>query len=110
MVIEDLDKHVFGVLSSCNPHVSEHFYGTSECFLFTFVPEFRIYKWHGENFYFIHGTEQDLSYGSGDGHAGLWLDADLNKGRTEECATFGNQPLVPSKDFIIRNLECWAFD
>ena len=43
------------------------------------------------------------------GKSGLWLDGDLNKGRTESCQTFGSPPLVPEEDFIIKTLECWTF-
>ncbi len=43
------------------------------------------------------------------GRPGLWLDSDLNKGTTDRCLTYGNSPLVPESDFIIKNLECWSF-
>jgi hypothetical protein len=109
IVIETLDMQVFGVFSSCNLEVSERFYGTSECFLFTFNPDFQVFKWNGVNFYFVKGNEDSLSFGSSNGNVGLWIDSDLNKGRTEQCLTYANPPLIPEKDFVIRNLNCWTF-
>jgi len=43
------------------------------------------------------------------GKFGLWIDGDLNCGRTDDCSTYGNPPLVEEKDFVIKTLECWAF-
>lgn len=43
------------------------------------------------------------------GKFGIWLDGDLYQGRTESCTTFGNEPLVPQQDFVVKTLECWAF-
>jgi len=43
------------------------------------------------------------------GKFGLWLDSDLNKGRSDECGTYGNPPLVSPPDFTIKTLECWGF-
>ncbi|XP_030027713.2 oxidation resistance protein 1 isoform X5 [Manduca sexta] len=36
LVIQDTDNNVFGALTSCALHPSEHFYGTGESFLFAF--------------------------------------------------------------------------
>ncbi|XP_039295641.1 nuclear receptor coactivator 7 isoform X3 [Nilaparvata lugens] len=109
LVIQDTDSNVFGGLTSCALKVSEHFYGTGESLLYTFTPEFHVYNWTGDNMYFIKGNNESLSIGAGDGKFGLWLDGDLNQGRTEACNTYGNDPLTPSKDFVIKTLECWAF-
>jgi hypothetical protein len=43
------------------------------------------------------------------GRFGLWLDGDLNQGRSQPCKTFGNDPLSPDEDFWVKTLECWAF-
>ncbi|KAK9870388.1 hypothetical protein WA026_007953 [Henosepilachna vigintioctopunctata] len=109
LVIEDTDNNVFGALTSCALQVSEHFYGTGESLLFRFSPEFQVYNWTGENLYFIKGNNESLSIGAGDGKFGLWLDGDLYLGRTEMCKTYGNDPLTPSLDFVVKTLECWAF-
>lgn len=100
---------VFGALTSCALHVSDHFYGTGESLLFRFTPHFQVYNWTGENLYFIKGNNESLSIGAGDGKFGLWLDGDLYLGRTETCKTYGNDPLTPKVDFVVKTLECWAF-
>ncbi|KAH6935084.1 hypothetical protein HPB50_003343 [Hyalomma asiaticum] len=60
------NEEVFGVLTSCSLRMSDHFYGTGESFLFTFHPEFKLYKWTGENGYFIKGNADSLAFGAGD--------------------------------------------
>ncbi|KAJ8951799.1 hypothetical protein NQ318_019772 [Aromia moschata] len=68
-----------------------------------------VYNWTGENLYFIKGNNESLSIGAGDGKFGLWLDGDLYLGRSESCKTYGNDPLTPKRDFVVKTLECWAF-
>lgn len=43
------------------------------------------------------------------GKFGLWLDGDLNQGRSQRCSTYANDPLAPEEDFVVKTLECWAF-
>ncbi|XP_022183710.1 oxidation resistance protein 1 isoform X4 [Myzus persicae] len=109
LVIQDTQNNVFGALTSCALKMSDHFYGTGESLLFTFCPDFQVYNWTGDNMYFIKGNNESLSIGAGDGKFGLWLDGDLNQGRTEACNTYGNEPLVNEQDFVVKILECWAF-
>ncbi|KAG5680738.1 hypothetical protein PVAND_010228 [Polypedilum vanderplanki] len=109
IVIEDTDHNVFGALTSCSLHVSDHFYGTGESLLFKFNPTFKVFHWSGENLYFIKGNPESLAIGAGDGKFGLWLDGDLNQGRSQSCSTYSNEPLAPQEDFVIKTLECWAF-
>lgn len=44
------------------------------------------------------------------GHNALWLDQELNHGRTQDCDTFNNEPLTGDgrQDFVIRSVEVWA--
>ncbi|XP_055386991.1 uncharacterized protein LOC129615681 isoform X3 [Condylostylus longicornis] len=109
IVIEDTEHNVFGALTSCSLHVSDHFYGTGESLLYKFNPSFKVFHWTGENLYFIKGNPESLSIGAGDGKFGLWLDGDLNQGRSQTCSTYGNETLAPQEDFVIKTLECWAF-
>ncbi|XP_014223381.1 TLD domain-containing protein 2 isoform X8 [Trichogramma pretiosum] len=109
LVIEDTQGNVFGALTSCSLRVSDHFYGTGESLLFRFSPRFQVFNWTGDNVYFIKGNNESLAIGSGDGKFGLWLDGDLYQGRTQSCSTYGNEPLAPSEDFVVKTLECWAF-
>ncbi|XP_043671039.1 nuclear receptor coactivator 7 isoform X9 [Vespula pensylvanica] len=109
LVIEDTEGNVFGALTSCALHVSDHFYGTGESLLFRFTPRFQAFNWTGDNLYFIKGNNESLAIGAGDGKFGLWLDGDLYQGRTQSCSTYGNEPLAPHEDFVVKTLECWAF-
>lgn len=43
-----------------------------------------------------------------DGHYGLWLDDNLEKGVSSSCPTFGNEPLSDEgKKFSILGVELW---
>ncbi|XP_041648710.1 oxidation resistance protein 1a isoform X2 [Cheilinus undulatus] len=110
MVIKDSDGQVFGALASEPLKVSDGFYGTGETFLFTFNPEFEVYKWTGDNMFFIKGDMDSLAFGGGSGEFGLWLDGDLYHGRSHSCKTFGNPMLSKKEDFYVQDIEIWAFE
>jgi hypothetical protein len=73
--------------------------------------ELRTYTWTGDNQFFINATKEFLSMGAGGGHYGLYLDADLNQGRSQKCATFNNEPLAGGikEDFRIQYVEVFGF-
>ncbi|XP_075743343.1 nuclear receptor coactivator 7 isoform X3 [Rhipicephalus microplus] len=109
LTVLDTEGAVFGVLTSCSLRMCEHFYGTGESFLFTFHPEFKLYKWTGENVYFIKGNADFLAFGAGDGQFGLWLDGDLFHGRSRRCKTYDNDVLSTKEDFVVKAIEAWGF-
>ncbi|CAG5124269.1 unnamed protein product, partial [Candidula unifasciata] len=80
---------VFGAYLSNTIRPNDTFYGSGATFLFTFYPTFKV---------------SDCV-----GHFGLWLDGDLNKGRSHTCATFCNDVLAKEEDFSILQLEVWRF-
>nr|XP_055041722.1 nuclear receptor coactivator 7 isoform X1 [Misgurnus anguillicaudatus] len=110
LVIRDMDNQIFGAFSTHPFRVSEHYYGTGETFLYTFCPEIKVFRWSGENSYFVKGNLDSLQIGGGGGRLGLWLDADLYHGTTSRCSTFHNLLLSSKQDFIVQNLEVWAFE
>ncbi|CAJ1078047.1 nuclear receptor coactivator 7 [Xyrichtys novacula] len=110
LVIKDMDNQIFGAFSTHPFRVSEHCYGTGETFLYSFCPEIKVYRWTGENSYFVKGNIDSLQMGGGGGQLGLWLDAELYRGTTTKCATFNNQPLSAQQDFNIHSLEVWTFE
>lgn len=58
----------------------------------------------------MKASKDSLSMGAGGGHYGLWLDADLNHGRSLRCQTFDNEPLAGDReDFNIQFLEAFGF-
>jgi len=109
LIIQDTDHAVFGALVSCPPAQSEKFLGTGESWLFTFFPSFKVYSWTGENNYIMRGGLNNLIVGSSEGMFGLWLDENFNQGRSQAVTTFDNKPLPGKEDFVINNIECWAF-
>ncbi|XP_070705590.1 nuclear receptor coactivator 7 isoform X2 [Pempheris klunzingeri] len=110
LVVKDMDNQIFGAFSTHPFRVSEHCYGTGETFLYSFCPEIKVYRWTGENSYFVKGNTDSLQMGGGGGQLGLWLDAELYRGTTTKCATFNNQPLSTQQDFNIHSLEVWTFE
>ncbi|XP_051037207.1 TBC1 domain family member 24 isoform X3 [Phodopus roborovskii] len=56
---------------------------------------------------FMAGGNDCLIIGGGGGQA-LYIDGDLNRGRTGHCDTFNNQPLC-SENFLISAVEAWGF-
>ncbi|KAM9583819.1 TBC1 domain family member 24 isoform 2-T2 [Trichechus inunguis] len=56
---------------------------------------------------FMAGGSDCLIIGGGGGQA-LFIDGDLNRGRTGHCDTFNNQALC-SENFLIAAIEVWGF-
>ncbi|XP_034846420.1 nuclear receptor coactivator 7 isoform X3 [Mirounga leonina] len=110
LVIKDMDNQIFGAYATHPFKFSDHYYGTGETFLYTFSPHFKVFKWSGENSYFINGDISSLELGGGGGRFGLWLDADLYHGRSNSCSTFNNDILSKKEDFIVQDLEVWTFE
>ncbi|XP_043239470.1 oxidation resistance protein 1-like isoform X1 [Amphibalanus amphitrite] len=108
MVVKDASDSVFGAVCTDPIRFGKHYYGTGESFLFTLRPQFRVYRWSGENQYFARGSTDCLEFGSGDGRAGLYVDEDLARGITEPCQTYNNDPLTVGKEFFITAVELWA--
>src|SRR2546423_8321845 len=54
---------------------------------------FKAFPYSGLNEFMIFFEPGFLSVGGGDGHYGLWLDDTLEKGISDTCLTFGNEPL-----------------
>lgn len=77
----------------------------------TSTPErirFKAFPYTGENDYSLFCQPEYLSVGGGDGHYGLWLDDNLNKGVSATCPTFGNEPLSDEgTKFDVLGAEMW---
>ncbi|XP_032714371.1 oxidation resistance protein 1 isoform X4 [Lontra canadensis] len=70
----------------------------------------QVFKWTGDNMFFIKGDMDSLAFGGGGGEFALWLDGDLYHGRSHSCKTFGNHTLSKKEDFFIQDIEIWAFE
>lgn len=108
LVIKDMHKKVFGAFSSDPFRVSKYCYGTGETFLFSFNHDLQLYRWSGNNSYFVSGNLESLQIGGGGDGFGLWLDADLYHGASFSCPTFNNVPLSTHEDFIVQDIEVWT--
>ncbi|KAM4841963.1 TLD domain-containing protein 2 isoform 4-T6 [Thomomys bottae] len=108
LLLRDQDGQMFGAFSSSTFRLSKGFYGTGETFLFTFSPQLKVFKWTGNNSFFVKGDLDSLMMGSGSGQFGLWLDGDLYRGGSHPCATFNNEVLARQEQFCIKELEAWA--
>lgn len=97
-------SHLSPINGTSNGNGNGHRSGTS-------TPEqirFKAFPFSGENDFVIFCQADYLSVGGGDGHYGLWLDANLFKGVSETCPTFGNEPLSEEgSKFDVLGVELW---
>ncbi|EED12383.1 oxidative stress response protein Oxr1, putative [Talaromyces stipitatus ATCC 10500] len=77
----------------------------------TSTPErirFKAFPYSGINDYMMFCETGFLSVGGGDGHYGLWIDDSVEKGVSDSCPTFGNEPLSDDgTKFDILGVEIW---
>eukprot|EP00735_Rhodelphis_limneticus_P003671 TRINITY_DN15171_c0_g1::TRINITY_DN15171_c0_g1_i1::g.30627::m.30627 TRINITY_DN15171_c0_g1::TRINITY_DN15171_c0_g1_i1::g.30627 ORF type:complete len:530 (-),score=86.80,sp/Q4V8B0/OXR1_RAT/39.52/6e-33,TLD/PF07534.11/9.6e-38,Mod_r/PF07200.8/0.0057,DUF4201/PF13870.1/0.029,Reo_sigmaC/PF04582.7/0.031,GLE1/PF07817.8/0.26,PCI_Csn8/PF10075.4/6.7e+02,PCI_Csn8/PF10075.4/0.49,FlaC_arch/PF05377.6/9.8e+02,FlaC_arch/PF05377.6/1.1,DUF972/PF06156.8/1.4e+03,DUF972/PF06156.8/0.51,Filament/PF00038.16/5.6 TRINITY_DN15 len=108
LVIRDSHGAVFGAFATERWHIDTRYYGTGECFLFTFAPEFTVHRWSHENSYFQLSDSTQLAMGGG-GNFALYLDSDLLYGNTGDCVTFNSKKLTSTNDFKCDCIEVWGF-
>ncbi|XP_047736312.1 GTPase-activating protein skywalker isoform X1 [Hyalella azteca] len=133
LLVRTTCDHVFGAYCSVawnNRNKRDEFgnkqtyYGTGETFLFSLRPVPAKHQWVGitqqkhnaalssvqhSAELFMHGDEDMITVGGGDGQ-GLFLDHELQFGKTEKCLTFDNPPLCPTGDFEIKVVEVYGID
>ncbi|PLN77367.1 TLD-domain-containing protein [Aspergillus taichungensis] len=69
---------------------------------------FKAFPYSGVNDYMMFCETGFLSLGGGDGRYGLWLDSSLEKGVSDACQTFGNEPLSDEgTKFDLLGVEVW---
>ncbi|ODV91159.1 hypothetical protein CANCADRAFT_117708 [Tortispora caseinolytica NRRL Y-17796] len=115
LAVKDTSGNRFGCYLNEPPQIPPNgrYYGNSECFLWLddVNDVFKVFPYSGLNNYIAYGEADYLSIGGGDGKSGLWLNSDLSKGVSDQCLTFGNEPLSrQGSSFNILGVEVWIVD
>ena len=111
IVVKDDDNNVFGAYASEEFTPSGKFFGTGECFLFTFYKENRIHVYNasGVNEHYLYADDKQIAFGCSDDYFSLTLENDFYGGYSKPTQTYKN-PVLNGKDkFIIIKLEVWCF-
>ncbi|KAG1728548.1 TLD-domain-containing protein [Suillus lakei] len=110
VVVKDARDAIFGVWMGDGLWLERGgYYGSGESFLWRYQrPSSKedgleegtldVYKWTGRNDYVALCEPGFISFGGGDGHYGLYLDASLLDGSSAPCPTFDNPVLCSRVD------------
>ena len=117
LVVRTTKGAVFGAYadSPWNIHqkqASPEFFGTGLARLFSIQgDDAKVYKWTSANEYvqFLDVSSKMVALGGGGGSFGLCIEQDFQKGSTDKCATFDNEPLCSEPSFDIVDVECYGF-
>ncbi|PRW57748.1 nuclear receptor coactivator 7-like isoform X2 [Chlorella sorokiniana] len=113
LVVRDFQRHVFGAYCSEPWRLDKRFFGTGETFVFTLEPRRAAWFWwwrrmaKEHNDYFQFCSNEAIAVGGSGGYA-LWLDADLTRGLSRNCTTFGNSSLAGQEEFQVGTVELWG--
>ena len=112
LVVKDEDGNVFGGYASEAWKPKFTFYGTGECFLFTFLKENRIkvYSSTAENDHYMYGDNDQICMGCSDDYFALSLRNNLLDGYSKETTTYNNESLNKKDKFTVVKLELWTFE
>jgi len=103
LLIKDNSNTVFGAYMPDNLHISTHYYGTGETFVFHWKPNFKKYEWTRENSFFLKGDRDCFAIGSKSGRSAIWFEDTLKYGRSEPTDTFENPTLCGKCNEIDQN-------
>jgi len=118
LVVQDTEDHVFGCYAPEAWQPCPRYYGSGEAFVFSYgllsgrssAPRPSVYPWTSKNSYFMHSDESGIAMGGGNGGHALFLDSDLLRGFSGPTDTFGNPTLANTLEFVVKDLEIWAFE
>ena len=111
LVIKDEDGNIFGGYASEVWQPKFTFFGTGECFLFSYFKENRInvYNSTGENEHYMYGDNDQICMGCSDDYFSLSLRNNLLDGYSKKTKTYNNECLNDKDKFTIVKLELWTF-
>eukprot|EP01026_Neomeris_dumetosa_P027596 TRINITY_DN22429_c0_g1_i5.p1 TRINITY_DN22429_c0_g1~~TRINITY_DN22429_c0_g1_i5.p1 ORF type:complete len:508 (-),score=60.56 TRINITY_DN22429_c0_g1_i5:441-1964(-) len=111
LVVRDSGGYIFGCFASEQWKVHPRYYGSGETFVFQVSPHLIAHDWFRQsqesNEYFQYAQSDCLGVGGGPRFA-IWLDGDLARGSSGQCATFGSACLASSEDFGVMEVEVWT--
>ena len=112
LVVKDEDGNTFGGYASEAWKPKFTFYGTGECFLFSYMKENRIYIYNssGENDHYMYGDNDQICMGCSDDYFSLSLRNNLLDGYSKTTKTYDNKPLNDKDKFTVVKLEIWTFE
>lgn len=117
LVVQDAEGNVLGGFAPQAWEQRGRFYGSGESFVFSFrrplgggEEELQVFTWTSQNSYFMYSDADLLAMGGGDGHYAIAISHDLLRGHSAPTPTFGNPCLASSEEFVVRDLELWAFE
>ncbi|KNE67826.1 hypothetical protein AMAG_12543 [Allomyces macrogynus ATCC 38327] len=111
LVILDSNDKLFGAYLSDPLMVHPTFYGTGESFVFEFdhaSKELQTYHWTGLNDFFLLGEPSYFAVGAGDGKFAIYLDSNLEHGKSNPTETFDNPVLASNTTFMCLDCEVWG--
>ena len=112
IVVKDDEGNVFGAYASESFSPKFTFYGTGECFLFTFYKDNRIQFFNSteKNDHYMYGDNDQICFGCSDDYFSLALTHDFLEGYSKKTQTYDNECLNNKDKFTIVKLELWAFE
>ena len=112
LVIKDEDGNVFGGYASEAWKPKYTFYGTGECFLFTYYKENRIniFPSSGQNDHYMYGDDEQICMGCSNDYFSLSLRNNFLDGYSKSTVTYNNENLDNKDKFTIVKLELWTFE
>ena len=112
LVIKDSENNIFGAYASEAFAPKNTFFGTAECFLFTFYNENRIHVFNttGINDHYMYCDNNQLCFGCSDDYFSLALTNDLLDGYSKNTKTYNNDCLNKNDKFTILKLDLWGFE
>ncbi|KAI9175870.1 hypothetical protein H9P43_006234 [Blastocladiella emersonii ATCC 22665] len=112
LIIQNSHGKLFGAyLSDPLKYSASSFYGTGETFVYDCnsaadgTTNVNIHQWTGMNDFFLFGDPKYFAVGAGDGKFAIYLDSDLESGKSHAVPTFNNPVLSTDESFTCYELE-----
>ncbi|ETO19356.1 oxidation resistance 1-like protein [Reticulomyxa filosa] len=110
LLLKDTNHCIFGAFVDAPWISSDEYRGSIDCFVWKFDQEggLCVYKPSGSHPYYVRSDMSSITIGGGECPA-LYLDSNLNFGRTDKCPTFDSPPLT-TDNFAVLCLEIYGVE